>query len=112
MTGPPVHRLRPRPRAIFLSHMFSATLEPRAFLPTHSPVSDNDPGVQKDLFLTISNILLLNNYKSSCARCIPDNTRACAVVDGMGGVCYFPQLCASEHPSKDRLSWALTWLES
>lgn len=32
-----------------------------------SPISDNDPGVQKDLLLTINNILLPNNYKSSCA---------------------------------------------
>lgn len=37
MTGwlPPGHRLRAR--AIFLSHRLPATLEPGAFLPTHSP---------------------------------------------------------------------------
>lgn len=64
-------------------------------LPPHplSPVSDNDAGVQKDLLLTISNILLPNNYNSSWAIYIPDNVRVRS--SGWSGACalFSPTLC-------------------
>lgn len=66
------HALRPRPKVVFLSHMLFGHPGARG-LPPHplSPVSDNDPGVRKDLFLTISNILLPKNCNFSQAEQLP-----------------------------------------
>lgn len=103
-------------RAIFLSYMISATLEPGASSPPTLPPSDNDPCVHKDLLMTISNILLPNNYNSSWAIYTytylpppppPNNTRAHAQLRMAWGVHYRPQHCALACPPKHGLPWTL-----
>lgn len=67
----PRHRLRPR-RGYFpvlhaVGHHGARGLPPHPL----SPLSDNDPGVQKDLLPTINNILPPNNCNSSQAIYTP-----------------------------------------